>query len=74
MDKKGYQMDKAQIGTTLLVVAIILVAYLNIYFQNKRQQKKIKEMQASIKEGDHIITYTGLSRNCRRSFGGQVDS
>ena len=67
-------MDKAQIGTTLLVIAIILVAYLNIYFQNKRQQKRIKEMQSSIKEGDHIITYTGLSRNCRRSFGGQVDS
>ena len=61
-------MDKAQIGTTLLVIAIILVAYLNIYFQNKRQEKKIKEMQAAIKEGDHIITYTGLSRNCRKSF------
>ena len=57
-------MDKAQIGTTLLVIAIILVAYLNIYFQNKRQQKRIKEMQSSIKEGDRIITYTGLSRNC----------
>ena len=57
-------MDKAQIGTTLLVIAIILVAYLNIYFQNKRKKKRIKEMQSSIKEGDHIITYTGLSRNC----------
>ena len=63
-------MDKAQIGTTLLVIAIILVAYLNIYFQNKRQQKRIKEMQSSIKEGDHIITYTGLSRNCRKSIRG----
>ena len=61
-------MDKNQILSTLLVVAIILIVYLNIYFQNKRQAKKIKEMQDAIKEGDHIITYTGLSRNCRRSF------
>ena len=67
-------MDQKQIISTLLIVAVILIVYLNIYFQNKRQTKKIKEMQSSIKEGDHIITYTGLSRNCRRSFGGQVDS
>ena len=63
-------MDKSQIISTLLVIAIILVVYLNIYFQNKKQEKKIKEMQAAIKEKDHIITYTGLSRNCRRSFRG----
>lgn len=63
-------MDQKQLISTLLVIAIILVVYLNIYFQNKRQEKKIKEMQAAIKEGDHIITYTGLCRNCRRSFSG----
>ena len=63
-------MDKNQIISTLLVIAIILIVYLNIYFQNKRQAKIIKEMQAAIKEGDHIITYTGLSRNCRKSIRG----
>ena len=61
-------MDQKQLISTLLVIAIILIVYLNIYFQNKRQEKKIKEMQAAIKEGDHIITYTCLSRNCRKSF------
>ena len=57
-------MDQKQIISTVIVIAIILIVYLNIYFQNQRQAKKIKEMQSSIKEGDHIITYTGLSRSC----------
>ena len=44
-------------GTYLLM---ILVVFLVIYIPKKVQEKKIKQFQDSIKEGDRIITYSGF--------------
>lgn len=54
-------MSKDQIIYTAVIVVIIVIIYLNVYFQNKRVEKAKKEMQDAIKKGDKIITYSGLS-------------
>lgn len=54
-------MDYKQTISTIIIIAIIILIYLSTYLQNKASEKKIKKMQSSIKKGDHIITYSGLS-------------
>ena len=40
---------------------IVLVVVFMAYYPRKIEQKRIKKMQDEIKEGDKIITYSGLS-------------
>ena len=54
-------MNLKDILTTIVFVAIILLIYYIPYSQKKRQDKQIKKMQDELKQGDKIITYSGLS-------------
>ena len=54
-------MNLKDILTTIVFVAIILLIYYIPYSQKKKQDKEIKKMQDNLKEGDKVITYSGLS-------------
>ena len=54
-------MSVKDILTTLVLVVIIFLIYYISYFENKKQQKKIKKLQDELKEGEKVVTYTGLS-------------
>jgi len=42
-------------------VGILAIVFLLVYLPKKNQEKKIKQMQANLKIGDKIVTYSGLS-------------
>ena len=54
-------MSVKDILTTLVLVVIIFLIYYLSYFERKKDEKKIKKMQDELKEGDKVITYSGLS-------------
>ena len=56
-----YQMSVKDILTTLVLVAIIFLIYYMTYYGRNKEAKKIKKMQDELKEGDKIITYSGLA-------------
>lgn len=45
----------------VLYIAIIVIAFVMVYFPRKRQEKVLKEMQDKLKQGDKILTFSGLS-------------
>jgi len=54
-------MDTNQVLSTIALVIIILVIYYTVYLEKQKQQKAIKKMQDTLKKGDKIITFSGLS-------------
>lgn len=54
-------MDYKQLIITIITVFVLLGLYYLSVLPKKRQDKEIKKMQDSLKKGDKIITYTGLS-------------
>lgn len=54
-------MDVKEVISTVIVAILILIIYYAVYFQKQKQQKEIKKMQDSLKKGDKIVTYSGLS-------------
>ena len=54
-------MSVKDILTTLVLVAIIFLIYYITYYGRNKDAKKIKKMQDELKEGDKIITYSGLA-------------
>lgn len=54
-------MDYKQLIITIITVFVLLGLYYLSVLSKKRQDKEIKKMQDSLKKGDKIITYTGLS-------------
>ncbi len=54
-------MSVKDILTTLVLVAIIFLIYYMTYYGRNKEAKKIKKMQDELKEGDKIITYSGLA-------------
>lgn len=54
-------MDTYQIITTCVLVVIILVIYYASMWPRKKQEKELKKMQDNLKEGDKIVTFSGLS-------------
>ena len=54
-------MSEKDILTTLVLVAIIFLIYYMTYYGRNKEAKKIKKMQDELKEGDKIITYSGLA-------------
>lgn len=65
-------MDIKEILTTLTLVIIILVIYYMSYFEKRKQDKLIKKMQDELKEGDKIITYSGLSGTIEKIDGERI--
>lgn len=45
----------------IVTIIIILVIFYIADSQKRKQDKELKKMQSEIKEGDKIITYSGLS-------------
>ena len=54
-------MDIERICTTIALVLIILIIYYMSLSQRKKQDKELKKMQENLKEGDKVITHSGLS-------------
>lgn len=54
-------MDYKQLIITIITVFVLFGLYYLSVLPKKRQDKEIKKMQDSLKKGDKIITYTGLS-------------
>ena len=54
-------METNQIIVTLVTVALLLLLYYLATYEKKKQEKEIKKMQENLKEGDKIISYTGLT-------------
>ncbi len=54
-------MPVKDILTTIILVIIIFLIYYMSYWPKRKQQKNIKKMQDSLKEGDKIVTYSGLA-------------
>ena len=54
-------MDIKDILTTIVLVIIILLIYYISDMQRRKQEKEIKKMQDEIKEGDKVITYSGMA-------------
>lgn len=44
-----------------IVILIILIIYYAGTWQKKKQERDLKEMQNSLKKGDKIVTFSGLS-------------
>lgn len=42
-------------------LSIIGIVFLLVYYPKKVEQKKLKEMQDNLKQGDNVTTYSGLS-------------
>lgn len=54
-------METNQIIVTLVTVALLLLLYYLATYEKKKQEKEIRKMQENLKEGDKIISYTGLT-------------
>lgn len=44
-----------------ITVVMVLVVFAFVYFPKKKENELLKKMQEELKEGDKIITYSGLS-------------
>ena len=51
-------MDYINFGITFL---LILIIFAFAYLPKRKEDKKLKQMQDNLKEGDRVITYSGLS-------------
>lgn len=45
----------------IVYLAIIAIAFAMMYIPKKAEQKAIKKMQDELKQGDKVISYSGLS-------------
>ena len=45
----------------IICIIVILIVFYFAQLQNKKQNKKLKEMQDNLKIGDKIVTYSGLT-------------
>ena len=54
-------MDTQQIISTIVIAIIVLIIYYAGTWQRRKQQKEQLEMQNNLKQGDKIITFSGLS-------------
>jgi len=54
-------MDNYQIASTIAMVVIILLIYYAATWQRRRQQKELTKLQNELKEGDKVITFSGLA-------------
>lgn len=45
---------------TMFPLLLILPMILVMFFTNRSQQKKQKELEDSLKEGDHVVTQSGI--------------
>lgn len=53
-------MENKEIIYTVFMCLIILLIYYCGTYKNKKNQKKLKEMQNNLKIGDKVITFSGL--------------
>lgn len=53
-------MENKEIIYTVFMCLIILLIYYYGTYKNKKEQKKLKEMQNNLKVGDKVITFSGL--------------
>lgn len=54
-------MELKEILTTIALVIMLLIIYYASLYPQKKAQKELKKMQESLKKGDKIITFSGLS-------------
>ena len=54
-------MDVQRLVTTIIIILIIMIVYYFSTWQRRKEQKELRKLQNGIKEGDKIITYSGLS-------------
>ena len=54
-------METKQLIITIITILLIMGLYYFTLLPRKKQEKEIKKMQDDLKEGDKVITYTGLS-------------
>ena len=54
-------METKQLIITIITILLIMGLYYLTLLPRKKQEKEIKKMQDDLKEGDKVITYTGLS-------------
>ena len=54
-------LTKEDIISTAVVVLILLVIYYFGTYTNKKREKELKKLQDNLKEGDKVITVSGIS-------------
>ena len=65
-------MTKEDIISTAVVVLILLVIYYFGTYTNKKREKDLKKLQDNLKEGDKVITVSGISGVIDKIFEDRV--
>lgn len=53
-------MESINYSEYITYIVILIIAFILVYLPKKVQENKIREIQASVKVGDKVITYSGL--------------
>ena len=65
-------LTKEDIISTAVVVLILLVIYYFGTYTNKKREKELKKLQDNLKEGDKVITVSGISGVIDKIFEDRV--
>ena len=65
-------LTKEDIISTAVVVLILLVIYYFGTYTNKKREKDLKKLQDNLKEGDKVITVSGISGVIDKIFEDRV--